>query len=185
MKIVLIGYRCTGKTSVGKRISERLDIPFYDTDELIQRHVGKPVKEIVDEKGWNVFRAEERAVIKQLPSFADAVIAVGGGAVMEAENREVLRDKGFCVWLTADLRTIIERMRHDQASAAQRPPLANDSVERETADILEARRSVYQELADCTVDTAGKGIEAIADEVCAALERHNLPCKAGRSRRTS
>jgi len=184
MKIIVIGYRCTGKTSVGKRIAVRLGVPFYDTDELIQRHVGKTVREIVDEEGWNTFRAAEKAIIKQFPSFVDAVIAVGGGAVMEAENREVLHGNGFCVWLTADLKTIVERMKNDKASAAQRPPLSDDSLERETAEIIEIRRPVYQELADCTVDTAGKEIDAVADEVCAVLVRHNLSCNPLRTRGT-
>lgn len=184
MKIILIGYRCTGKTSVGKGVAVRLGVPFYDTDDLIQRHVGKTVKEIVDEEGWDAFRAAEKAIIKQLPSFADAVIAVGGGAVMEAENRGVLRHNGFCVWLTADLKTIVERMKNDKASAAQRPPLSDDGMERETAKILELRKPVYQKLADCTVDTAGKGIDAITDEVCAVLVRHNLSCNPLRSRVT-
>ena len=78
MNIVLIGYRCTGKTSVGRRISERLGIPFYDTDELIKEHTGKTIKEIVDDGGWEAFRAEERAVIRDLPSAEDAVISLGG-----------------------------------------------------------------------------------------------------------
>ena len=182
MKIILIGYRCTGKTSVGKRIAVRLGVPFYDTDELIQSNAGKTIREMVDEEGWDAFRAAEKAIIKQLPSFADAVIAVGGGAVMEAENREVLHGNGFCVWLTADLKTIVERMKNDRASAAQRPPLSDEGMERETAKILEMRRPVYQELADCSVDTTGKEIDAVADEVCAVLARHNLSCNAPRSR---
>jgi len=184
MKIVLIGYRCTGKTAVGKQISQRLGLPFFDTDELIQKHVGKTVKEIVDEGGWDAFRAAEKAIMKQLPSFADAVIAVGGGAIMDAENREALRHTGACIWLTADLKTIVERMKNDHASAAQRPPLSAEGVEGETAKILEMRRPVYQELADCTVDTAGKGIDAVVDEVCTALDRHNLSSKPLRSRVT-
>jgi shikimate kinase len=175
MKIVLIGYRCTGKTAVGKRIAERLGIPFYDTDELIQGQIGKTVKEIVDEGGWDAFRAEERAVIKQLTSLEDAVIAAGGGAPMDAENRELLRDTGICVWLIADTRTIIERMYNDQVSAAQRPPLSDDGLEQETAKILEAREPVYQEVADCIIDTAGKGIDAVADEVSATLDRQSNP----------
>ena len=182
MKLILIGYRCTGKTSVGKEVAARLGIPFYDTDELIQRDVGKTVKEIVDEKGWDAFRAAEKEIIRKLPSLGDAVIALGGGAVMEADNREVLHgSNGFCVWLTADLQTIVERMKNDRASTAQRPPLSDEGLERETAKILEIRRPVYQELADCIVDTTGKGIDAIVDEVCAVLARQNLSCNAPRS----
>jgi shikimate kinase len=169
MKIILIGYRCTGKTAVGKRLAERLDIPFYDTDDLIRQQTGKTIKELVDEKGWDGFRATERAVIKRLPSSADAIIAAGGGAVMDAENRKALKHHGLCVWLTADVRTIAERMRTDQASDDQRPPLSSDGLEQETAALLEQRRPIYQQVADFICDTSGKEIEAIADEVLGAL----------------
>ncbi len=169
MKIVLIGYRCTGKTSVGKRLAERLGIPFFDTDELIQRDAGKTIRELVAAEGWNAFRARERAIIKQLPLSADAVIAAGGGAIMDAANRKALKEKGLCVWLMADVKTIVERMRDDKARAAQRPPLSGDGLEQETAKILEARRPFYQEMADCTIDTSGKGIAAIGDEILSAL----------------
>jgi shikimate kinase len=169
MKIVLIGYRCTSKTSVGKRLAERLGIPFYDTDELIQGDAGKTIRNMVDQEGWDAFRQRERAIIQQLPLSADAVIAAGGGAIMDAANRKALKQKGLCVWLVADVRTIVERMINDTASDAQRPPLSGDALEQETAKILEARRPIYQEMADCTIDTSGKGIDAIADEILSAL----------------
>jgi shikimate kinase len=169
MKIVLIGYRCTGKTSVGKRLAERLGIPFCDTDELIQSNVGKTIRELVDAEGWDVFRARERAIVKKLSASVDAVIAPGGGAIMDAANRKALKQKGLCVWLMADVGTIVERMRKDGVSNAQRPPLSSDGLEQETATILEARRPFYQEMADCIIDTSGKNIEAIADEILGAL----------------
>jgi shikimate kinase len=169
MKIVLIGYRCTGKTSVGKHLAQRLGLSFYDTDELIQRKAGKTIRELVDAEGWDAFRARERVIIRQLPSSADAVIAAGGGAIMDAANRKALTEKGLCVWLTADVKTITKRMQADKASAVQRPPLSGDNLEEETAKILEARRPMYQEMADCTINTAGKEITAIADEILSAL----------------
>jgi shikimate kinase len=169
MKLVLIGYRCTGKTSVGKRLAERLGTPFYDTDGLIQSAAGKTIKELVDAEGWDAFRTRERAVIEKLPLSAGAVIAAGGGAIMDAENRKALKEKALCVWLTADVKTICERMRKDGVSNAQRPPLSGDGLEQETAKILEARRPLYQEMADCTIDTSGKEIDVIADEILNAL----------------
>ena len=174
MNIILIGYRCTGKTSVGKAIAKRLGIPFYDTDELIQSYAGKTIREIVDEGGWDAFRAKEKEIIKRLSSPADAVIAAGGGAIMDAENRNSLKRNGLCIWLTADVRTIMGRMKNDRASTAQRPPLSDGGVERETAEILEAREPLYQALADVTVDTSGKGIDAVADEICSTLASRNL-----------
>ena len=175
MNIVLIGYRCTGKTSVGRKISERLRIPFYDTDELINKYTGKTVKEIVDKGGWDLFRREEKTVIRALSSLAETVIAVGGGAVMDAENREALRRNGLFLWLTADVRTIIERMRNDRTGDERMPPLASDCAERETSGILEQRIPIYRRLADFTIDTSGRGIDAIADEFCNLLIRRILP----------
>jgi shikimate kinase len=165
MNIVLIGYRCTGKTSVGRRISERLGIPFYDTDERIKELTGKTIKEIVDHGGWEAFRTEEKAVIIGLPSSEDAVISVGGGAVMDAENREALKRSGLFLWLTADVGTILERMENDRTGDEQRPPLSSSGLEREISEILNQRTPIYRQLADFTIDTAGKEIEAIADEV--------------------
>jgi shikimate kinase len=182
MKIIVIGYRCTGKTSVGKRIAERLGIPFYDTDELVRSHTGQTIREMVDEGGWDAFRAQERAIIKGLPSLEDAVIAAGGGAIMDAENRNALKHNVLCIWLTADVRTIVERMRTDAASTAQRPPLSSGELEWETTEILAVREPAYQALADITVDTSGKGIEAVVDEVYNALARRNLYRTAQRSR---
>jgi shikimate kinase len=165
MNIVLIGYRCTGKTSVGRRISERLAIPFYDTDELIKEHTGKTIKEIVDHGGWEAFRKEEKVIIIGLPSWEYAVISVGGGAVMDIGNREALKRSGLFLWLTADVGTIVERMRDDRTGDEQRPPLSSSGLEREISDILKQRTPIYQQLADFTIDTTGKEIEAIADEV--------------------
>jgi shikimate kinase len=165
MNIVLIGYRCTGKTSVGRRMSERLHIPFYDTDELIKEHTGKTIKEIVDHGGWEAFRTEEKAIIRGLPSSEYAVISVGGGAVMDAENREALKRSGLFFWLTADVGTIVERMKDDRTGDERRPPLSSSGLEREISEILMQRTPTYRQLADFTIDTTGKEIEAIADEV--------------------
>jgi shikimate kinase len=181
MKIILIGYRCTGKTSVGKKIAERLDIPFYDTDEIIQSHTNKTIREIVEKDGWDAFRAEERAIIKQFPSLAHGIIAAGGGAIMDVGNRKALKQDGVCVWLTADVSTIVERMRNDRATTAQRPSLSDSGVEQETEEILETREPIYKEMADCIVDTAGKEIDAVVDEVCSVLDHHESYCNEPRS----
>jgi shikimate kinase len=173
MKIILIGYRCTGKTSVGKRIAERLGVPFCDTDDLIQSEAGMTIAEIVAAGGWEAFRVQELTIIKTLPSSSEGIgiIAVGGGAVMDAENRTVLKQLGICVWLTADVKTIVERMRADQGSDAKRPPLSRNGLEQETATMLKERGPLYEALADCVVATTGKQIDEIAEEVCGVLAR--------------
>jgi shikimate kinase len=171
MKIILIGYRCTGKTSVGKRIAERLGISFCDIDDLIQAEAGMTIAEIVAAGGWKAFRQRERAIIKALPSSSVGIIAVGGGAVVDAMNRTVLKKLGSCVWLTADVKTIVERIRADQGSDAKRPPLSRNGLEQETVTILRERTPLYEALADFVVATTGKKIDTIADEVCGMLAR--------------
>jgi shikimate kinase len=175
MNIILIGYRCTGKTSVGRKISERFQIPFYDTDELVKKHIGRTIREIVEEEGWESFRKEEKAIIRWLSSLTDAVISAGGGAVMDPENREALKGNGLFLWLTADVRTIVERMRNDTAGGEQRPPLSSEGMERETSEILQKRTPIYRQLAHFIIDTSGKQIDAIADEVYSLLARQNPP----------
>jgi len=120
--LILIGYRSAGKTVVGKHLAERLGLPFCDTDEMISRRTGRSVREIVAEKGWESFRREERIVIKGLTFMHGSVIALGGGALMNPANLELLKGKGVFIWLTADASTIVERMEQDGATREQPAP---------------------------------------------------------------
>jgi len=163
--LILIGYRAAGKTAVGERLAEKLGVPFCDTDEVISRRTGKTVREIVAEKGWEAFRKEERIVIKGLTFMQGSVIALGGGALMNPENLELLKGKGIFIWLTADATTIVERMAGDGATGEQRPPLTERDPLSETAALLKEREPVYRVVSDMAVDTAGRGIEDITDEI--------------------
>jgi shikimate kinase len=165
MNLILIGYRCTGKTSVGKQIAGRLGRPFHDSDEEIGRRTGKTVAEIVEREGWESFRKIEKEVIAGLSEIDDCVIALGGGAVMDPENAGAMKEKGLFVWLTADAETIAERMGLDDSTLHQRPSLTGKDVLTEIREILQARQPIYRKLADLTVDTSGKTVDAIADEI--------------------
>ncbi|MBA4392395.1 MAG: shikimate kinase [Desulfobacca sp.] len=167
--IILIGYRCTGKTSAGKKMAEELKLPFYDTDAIIIDRIGKTIREWVGEKGWESFRQVEKTVIKENSSFARGVIALGGGAVMDTENRETIKKNGRIIWLTADLQTIIERMKADPLNKDLRPPLSEGDWEAEVRETLNKRIPLYASLADFRVDTKGKTIEAIIEEICGMM----------------
>jgi shikimate kinase len=182
--IILIGYRCTGKTSIGKKLSERLDLPIFDTDDLITREAGMSVGEIVQEGGWPLFRRKEKEVIGRLSSMEGSIIAPGGGAFEDPENREALRDKGLFVWLTADVKTIMDRMLADRKSSDQRPPLSDGDLETQAAMTLKRREPAYRQLATLVIDTSQKGIDAIADEICDFLKKEQ-PCQEIRSERSS
>jgi len=171
--IILIGYRCTGKTSVGKMLSERLGLPFVDTDDLIIERAGISIREIVEKGGWDLFRMKEREAIMGISSMQDSIFATGGGAFENQKNGEVLKKNGLFIWLTADVKAIMKRMLADQNSGSQRPSLSHNDLETETSLILKKREPAYLELANLTIDTSGKRIEGIVDDILTFLEHLN------------
>ena len=165
MKIVLIGYRCTGKTSAGQKLAGLLDWPFCDTDEVIRRRTGRTVEEIVAQGGWDAFREAERAVIGELAQTDGCVIALGGGAVQDPRNVACLRKSSIFVWLVADAGVITGRLQKDPATDAQRPSLTGRPIALEVAEVLARREPIYRRIADLTIDTASR----TADEVAGAI----------------
>jgi shikimate kinase len=170
MNLILVGYRASGKTSVGKRLSGLLQRPFLDTDALIREQTGKTVQEIVLEGGWPAFREAEKGIIAGLANREGAVIALGGGAVLAPGNVEVLKARGIFIWLQAEMKTVQERLRGDGASSEQRPPLQPPGNGDEE-EVLSRRIPVYRALADVVIDTTERSIEAVADEVLARLDK--------------
>jgi len=164
-KIILIGYRCTGKTSIGKRLAGRLGVPFIDTDRLVEAATGKTIKALIEAYGWVFFREKEREAITTLTSLEKSVIATGGGAVMDKENAAILKKEGLVIWLVADEDTILERMLADAATAEQRPSFSTDDLGKETRDTLSIRTPVYSRLADFSVDTGLSGIDESVSKI--------------------
>lgn len=147
-------------------MAEKTGIPFYDTDALIIKRIGKTIQEWVEKMGWESFRQEEKGVIQEISSLAPAVIALGGGTVLEPENREILKQKGLVLWLTADVPTIMERMNADPNNKDMRPHLSEKDWESEIRATLTERSPIYERLANFIVDTRGKGLEEVAEEIC-------------------
>lgn len=177
--IILIGYRGTGKSTVGKRLASKMGLPFADTDELIRDETGRSVRELVEEGGWPLFRFHEKQVIERLSEDAASatVIAAGGGVFDDGECGRLMRPKGLFVWLDADLKTIIKRMAGDSKSADRRPPLDGDDAFRETSAVLERRIPVYRDLADITISTTGKTADEIASEIHRRITTGEYQCR--------
>lgn len=171
MKIILIGYRCTGKTSIGKKLARALDLPFYDTDALIEAAAGATIREMVDQYGWPYFREKEQQCIQRIGWMSGCVIATGGGAVMFPDNRAALKENSLIVWLTADIDTVLSRLAADHATPNQRPPLIDDDVRRETEKLLKERTPVYRALADMAIDTASISVEGAVQEIYLYLKQ--------------
>jgi shikimate kinase len=169
--IILIGYRGTGKSRVGKRLAAKLQMPFYDTDELIKAAAGRSIQEMVAENGWAYFREREREIVRELAVMHRSVIATGGGAVMDEENADIFKKHGVLIWLNADVKTIVERIQADIGSRERRPSFSDDDIFQETEDVLRKRIPVYSGLADFSIDTVGKNINEIVNNICQFLSR--------------
>ena len=170
MHIVLIGYRGAGKSAVGKRLADKLSLPFYDTDELVERGAGRSIRDIVADKGWTYFRKIEREIVRKLAHMQRGVVATGGGTVMDEGSCDILKKHGSLIWLRADVMTMVERMRNDGTSEERRPSFLDDDICRETEDVLKERLPVYGRLADFSLDTTHKDIDEIVNAVCESLK---------------
>ena len=165
MNVVLIGYRATGKSTVGRILSSKLKIAFWDTDVMVEKSVAMPIKEIVALHGWDFFRAKERETIKYLMQKEDCVIATGGGVVLFRENVNLLKQAGVIIWLNAPLQDIIDRLKKDARNGAIRPQFTSSNIIQETIDIMRQRLPLYERAADYTVDTLSKNAEEVAEEI--------------------
>ena len=167
--IVLIGLRGSGKTSVARELAGRLQREHIDTDELLQRRAQAGISELFAKIGEAGFRALEQAAIVEALADAGRVISVGGGAVQMAENRTMLRTRATCVWLTAPVEVLCERVRSDPLTASTRPMLTTLDPMDEMRALLAVRGPLYSELAACTVDTGRLSIAQVVEAVCEAL----------------
>ena len=172
MHILLIGYRGSGKSGVGKLLSELLDRDFIDTDIAIETSAGKTIAEIFAEVGEEGFRDLESNQIASLDSLIEsAIISLGGGAILRPENRRCIRNLGKTVWLQATPETIYERISNDETTQSRRPKLSKLSDRDEIRSILEMRVPWYNEVADLTVSTDGLSIERVAVTIVDWLRR--------------
>jgi len=158
--VVLVGMMGAGKSSVGRRLGARLGIPFVDADTEIETAAGMSISEIFAQHGESYFRAGEARVIARLLAHGPQVVATGGGSVMDANTRALIRAKGISIWLKADLDVLLKRTRRRN----DRPLV--DKIK----DLLPVREPLYAE-ADITIQSRDEPHEMIVDEVIAALAR--------------
>ena len=160
MNVILTGFMGTGKSTVGRRVADGLKIPFFDVDETIQRQTGRSISDLFRSKGEVAFRALESATIQELSMQKQAVIATGGGALMNPLNKQFLEKNGILVCLTARTGTLLERLKDD----VTRPLLEGESMEDRINRLMQERQSVYA-LCPIQVATDDKTIEQAAQEV--------------------
>lgn len=163
MIIYLIGFRCTGKTTVSKILADRLGWTAIDADVALVEEQGRTIAEIVDKQGWDAFRSMEKSVLKKLSTLEDHVIATGGGVILDDENIATMSRTGKVVWLTADPETIARRMSGDETTEDSRPALTDKGIYDEINDTLTFRNPKYENAMDFSVDTVKHDIPAVCE----------------------
>jgi shikimate kinase len=164
--IVLVGLMGAGKTTIGRRLAEKLGLVFVDADHEIELAAGQTIPEIFAQHGETYFRDGERKVIARLLDNGAQVLATGGGAYMNVETREVIRRHGISIWLRADFDLLMARVRR----RSNRPLLQNDDPEAVMRKLIAERYPVYAE-ADITVDSRDIAHSSIVNTIVKTLAR--------------
>jgi shikimate kinase len=169
--ILLIGYRGTGKSTLGNRLAEVLNMTFLDMDRLIVEEERRSISSIVQERGWPYFRQLESNLLQRLSKEKDRVIATGGGVILDPENRSLLQKMGMVVWLKANIDVIVERLHSDGEGAVQRPAFSDRGLKEETDLALRERVPLYESVSDLSLDTSVLTIGESVDEITRIIHK--------------
>ena len=162
MNIVLIGYRGTGKSVVGKRVADSLQMQCIAMDARIVEKAGMSIPDIVKNHDWTTFRDMESEVVRELAARDNIIIDTGGGVIERPENIDALQANSCVIWLKASVRAIVSRIQE----GTERPALTDGkSFTEEVAEVLERRTPKYKSAAQYEIDTDQLTPEQVADRV--------------------
>jgi shikimate kinase len=170
--VVLVGMMGAGKSTIGRRLSSRLGMPFLDADAEIEAAAGMSIPDIFESRGEPDFRDGEARVIARLLDSGPAVLATGGGAFMRKETRDRIRDKAVSIWLKVDADIIMRRVKR----RSDRPLLQTADPEATVGRLISEREPVYRQ-ADLTIASRDVPHEKIVEECIEAL--HSFLCRGG------
>jgi len=158
MNIYLIGMMGSGKSTLGKTLSEKIQKPFIDLDSEIEKTGGKSISEIFDIDGEEQFRKMET---KQLKQYSESIVACGGGIVLKDENREFINENGIAILLLATMGELTQRL----SNSGNRPLLADDNTEEALTKLWMERQIDYLETANFTIETDGENPEELTEKI--------------------
>jgi len=159
--IFLVGPMGAGKTTIGLQLARQFGRRFYDSDKEIEKRTGATIPLIFELEGEEGFRKRETQVIGDLAELKESIIATGGGAVLKAENRAILKAHGLIIYLKADLEHLFERTQKDK----NRPLLQTENPKLRLKEILEQRDPLYEEVADIVVKTGDQSIKSVVEHI--------------------
>jgi shikimate kinase len=183
-RLVLIGPRGSGKSTVGRILAAKLGWSFIDADEYLETAAGRTIAAIFKEEGEAGFRDREASVLADLCGLDNIVVASGGGVVLRPANRARLRQAGYVVWLQIHPETAFSRLQADPTTASRRPNLTLLGGLEELRAISAEREPMYRESADFALDVSALSPEAAANAILAAC-RSRFPPSSGLSSSSS
>jgi shikimate kinase len=169
--IFLIGPMGSGKTAVGRYLARLFRLTFHDSDADIEAKTGVDIPFIFEKEGEPGFRLREKESIDRLTRLESIVLATGGGAVIDPDNRKALAERGTVVYLATSVDQQIERTRH----ARHRPLLNDTDPEQKLRELMLRRAALYAEIADLTVSTDGRRVQLVAEEIHNQLRNAQKP----------
>jgi len=155
----------TGKTTIGSQLAKTLRYDFVDADHEVEKRTGASVALIFDVEGEAGFREREKRMIDELSRRERIVLATGGGAVIDAENRQHLAERGFVVYLRTGIETLMQRMRFDST----RPLLRTQDPEDTLRKIIDSREPLYMSIADLVIDTGRLSVKQVVKRITTGL----------------
>ena len=164
-RVFLVGPMGAGKTTIGRQLARSLGLGFADSDTEIEARTGADIPWIFDVEGEAGFRDREEAVLAEMTSWDNTVLATGGGAVLRPANRQVLAERGFVIYLRTTLEEQLRRTRKDR----NRPLLQTADPEGTLRRLFAERDPLYREVADLVIDTDSSSPKTVAQRVLASL----------------
>ena len=164
--IGLIGLPGSGKSTVGRQLARRLQLPFYDSDRVIEERLGCSIKDFFAREGEERFRDIEASVIDELSQNSDAVLSTGGGAVLRSENRLNLRSRGQVIYLKSAPEELARRLKHDN----HRPLLQVDDPLKRLRDLFAVRDPLYRDTAHFVIETGRPSVATLVNMIVMQLE---------------
>lgn len=159
-----------GKSTVGRFLADKLHYQFLDSDHVIEDKTGATIPMIFDIEGESGFRAREKSAIDDLTQQSEIVLATGGGAILNPDNRKNLRSRGFVVYLKSSVDSLVQRTRHDR----NRPLLQTEKPEQVLKKLIEERGPLYEEVADLVIQTEQVSVHRVVKQILDKLAEQKI-----------